>query len=138
MTSYIVQYLTTAVFFLAVDAIWLGLVAKSFYFEKLSHLMMDQPNLGIAAGFYLVYAIGIVIFAVQPALSGGGWKTALIYGALFGFFCYATYDLTNLSTLRDWPVSVAIVDIIWGAVITGSAATFGFFASRWILAQMAN
>ncbi|MEM1307807.1 MAG: DUF2177 family protein, partial [Pseudomonadota bacterium] len=77
-----------------------------------------------------VYCIGIVIFAVAPALTSGQWTTAALYGALFGFFCYATYDMTNLATLRDWPLRMSLVDIAWGTVLTGFAATSGFFATR--------
>lgn len=128
--TYLIAYLTTAVTFLAIDAIWLGVVATSFYKSELGHLMADKVNFSAAAGFYLVYCIGIVIFAVAPALTSGSWTTALLYGALFGFFCYATYDMTNLATLRDWPIRMSIIDIAWGTVLTGFAATVGFLGTR--------
>jgi len=124
--QYLAAYVVTAIIFLFIDFLWLGHIAKTFYFSRLGELLLDKPNLGVAAVFYAVYVIGIVIFAVGPALQSGSWKTALLYGALFGFFCYATYDMTNLATLKGWPVTVAIVDTIWGTVLTGASALLGF------------
>ncbi len=124
--QYLAAYVVTAVIFLFIDFLWLGYIAKTFYFSRLGELLLDKPNLGVAAVFYAVYVIGIVIFAVGPALQSGSWKTALLYGALFGFFCYATYDMTNLATLKGWPVTVAIVDTIWGTVLTGTSSLLGF------------
>ncbi len=77
-----------------------------------------------------MYAVGIVIFCVAPALQNGQWTTAALYGALFGFFAYSTYDFTNMATLKDWPVLISVVDIAWGTFITGAAATFGFLLTR--------
>jgi len=128
--QYLAAYLVTAVIFLFIDFLWLGYIAKSFYFSRLGDLLADKPNLAVAAVFYAVYVIGVVIFAVGPALQSGTWKTALIYGALFGFFCYATYDFTNLATLKDWPVTVAVVDVIWGTVLTGVSALLGYVIVR--------
>lgn len=136
MTHYIIAYICTAVIFLTIDFVWLGFVAKDLYFNQLGHLMLDKVNFPIAAGFYLMYAIGIVIFAVAPALNNGQWTTALIYGALFGFFAYATYDFTNMATLKDWPVLISIIDIAWGTVLTGTSATLGFFLSRSIIDKL--
>ena len=130
--QYLAAYVVTAVIFLFLDFLWLGYIAKSFYFSRLGELLLDKPNLGVAAGFYAVYVIGLVIFAVAPALQSGSWKTALIYGSLFGFFCYATYDMTNLATLKGWPVTVAIVDVIWGTVLTGVSALMGYLIVRQI------
>lgn len=124
-------YIATLVFFLAVDMIWLGYVAKDFYRSGIGHLMGDGFNIPAAVAFYLIYIIGIMIFAINPAAEAGDWQRAAILGTLFGFFCYATYDLTNLATLRDWPVSLAIADTAWGAVLTGAAAVVGYsVASR--------
>ena len=128
--TYLVAYLTTAVVFLAVDAVWLGVVARNFYAERLGGLMKAEPDLAIAAGFYAVYVVGIVIFAVAPALAQDAWRTALIKGALFGFFAYATYDLTNLATLEGWPVSVSVVDVVWGTALTGASALSGFVLTK--------
>lgn len=128
--QYLAAYIVTAVIFLFIDFLWLGYIAKSFYFSRLGDLLLDKPNLAVAAVFYAVYVIGVVIFAVGPALQSGTWKTALIYGALFGFFCYATYDMTNLATLKGWPVTVAVVDVIWGTVLTGVSALLGYAIVR--------
>ena len=128
--THVVAYLTTAVVFLIVDAIWLGFVARDFYFERLGDLMKSPVDLRIAAGFYLVYVVGIVIFAVAPALAADAWRTALVKGALFGFFAYATYDLTNLATLEGWPVSVSVVDVVWGTGLTGGSALMGFVLTK--------
>ncbi|ADZ69597.1 DUF2177 family protein [Polymorphum gilvum] len=130
MTHYLVAYAATAAAFLLVDFIWLSQIATRFYFDRIGHLMMDKPNLAVAAVFYAVYVIGILIFAVVPALKAGSMPTAVLYGALFGFFAYATYDMTNYATLRDWPIVVAVVDVAWGTALTGFAAGFGYWATR--------
>lgn len=130
MTRYMTAYGITVVVFLLIDFIWLSQVARGFYFDRLSHLLMDQPNLAAAAGFYAFYVIGIVIFAINPAFQSGSAMTALIYGAMFGFFAYATYDMTNYATLKDWPIEVVVVDVVWGAVITGFSAFVGFWGTR--------
>ena len=129
--TWIIAYLATAFVFFAIDIIWLAVVARGFYTSQLGDLMADQVRWGIAIGFYAVYVIGIVFFAVRPALASGDWRTALMFGALFGFFCYATYDLTNMATLRGWPVQMSIVDMIWGTVLTGTSATLGFLITGW-------
>lgn len=136
IASYIIAYVCTAIIFLAIDFVWLGFIAKDLYFNQLEHLMLDKVNLPIAAGFYLLYAVGIVIFAVGPALNGGAWTHALIYGALFGFFAYATYDFTNMATLKDWPVFISMIDIAWGTFITGVSATLGFWLSQFIIDKL--
>jgi uncharacterized membrane protein len=128
--TYIFAYFATAVSFLAIDFIWLGFIAKDFYRREIGSLLLEKFNMAAAVGFYLIFVVGILIFAVLPALQAGSWKTALIYGALFGFFTYATYDMTNLATLKGWSVSVVVVDMAWGAFLTGVAALAGYFATR--------
>lgn len=129
--TYLIAYLATAVVFLAIDALWLGIVATSFYKTQLGSLMAPKVNFTAAGGFYLMYCIGLVIFAVAPALKSGSLADAALYGALFGFFCYATYDMTNLATLRDWPLKMSIVDMAWGTVLSGTSAAAGYWiASR--------
>lgn len=130
LVTYLVAYLATAIVFFAIDFVWLGTVATKFYRDGIGHLMADDVNFAAAGGFYLIYVSGIVFFAVAPALAGGGWKVALLYGALFGFFCYATYDFTNLATLRDWPLYVSLVDLAWGTFLTGTAAIGGYALTR--------
>lgn len=112
------------------DAVWLGLVATDFYRERIGHLMAAAPRLGVAAAFYLLYLVGVVIFAVRPALAAGSGVRALGLGAGFGFFAYMTYDLTNLATLRDWPVMVAVVDMAWGTTLSAASAWGGYRAAR--------
>ena len=131
--TYVVAYLATALTFLVIDFVWLGLIAKDFYRREIGSLLLDNFNMAAAMGFYMLFVVGILIFAVLPAVQAGSWKTALIYGALFGFFTYATYDMTNLATLKGWSVSVVIVDIVWGAFLTGIAALAGYIATRAIV-----
>lgn len=129
---YLKLYLLTIPIFLLIDSIWLGLIAKEFYRNNIGHLMAEDPNKVAAIVFYLFFIIGIIFFAVVPALEGGNWKMALLYGALFGFFTYATYDLTNLATLKNWPVKVVIADIIWGMFLCGIVATASFLIAKWL------
>lgn len=129
---YLKLYLLTIPIFLLIDSIWLGLIAKEFYRNNIGHLMTEDPNKVAAIVFYLFFIIGIIFFAVVPALEGGNWKMALLYGALFGFFTYATYDLTNLATLKNWPVKVVIADIIWGMFLCGIVATASFLIAKWL------
>lgn len=131
--SYLASYLITAFLFLGLDFVWLSVVAKSFYFDRLQGHLLAQPKLGAAAGFYAVYVIGVIIFAVAPAMRDQSVGTALLYGALFGFFAYATYDMTNYATLKDWPVSIVLVDIAWGTVLTAVSAGLGYWLSRMIV-----
>jgi uncharacterized membrane protein len=127
---YVVAYIGTAIVFFAIDYVWLSRVAFGFYREQIGHVLLDQPNLAAAGAFYLFYIGGIVYFAVAPAMQSGNWTQALIAGAILGLVAYGTYDMTNLATIRDWSVSVTIIDILWGAALTGTAATAGYFATR--------
>ena len=114
-----------------VDLVWLGFVAKDFYRSSIGHLMGDGFNLPAAFAFYLIYTAGILMFAVNPALDAGGWMKAAMLGVAFGFFAYATYDLTNMATLKDWPLGITLADMAWGSIVTGIAATVGYsVASR--------
>lgn len=128
--KYVTAYMATAATFLVVDLVWLGLIARSFYREQLGALMLEQINVPAAILFYALYVVGIVIFAVSPALQAHSWRTAILFGALFGFFAYATYDLTNLATLRGWPIALVVVDIAWGTFLTAVSATAGFLITQ--------
>jgi uncharacterized membrane protein len=128
--TWLIAYLATLVVFLAIDAVWLGVVAVSLYRDAIGHLMLEKPNFVAAGIFYAIYVVGILVFAVLPALAGGQWTDALVKGALFGFFAYLTYDMTNLATLKGWPVWIAVVDTAWGTLLTGAAATGGFLITR--------
>lgn len=130
MMKYVVAYLTALATLFVVELVWLGIVAKSFYREQIGSLMLDQINIPAAILFYALYIFGVVIFAVSPALHAGSWRTAIVLGALFGFFAYATYDMTNLATLRGWPIAMVVVDIAWGTFLTAISATAGFLATQ--------
>jgi len=127
--QFLTSYLAALFAFLVIDFIWLKYVALSFYRSNIGHLMTDSPNLIVAGLFYLVYIIGVVILAVNPALDKGSWMTACLLGGLLGLIAYGTYDITNLATLKNWPPIVAIVDIVWGTVLTASVAIVSYFIS---------
>lgn len=113
--------------FFAIDMIWLGLVAKDFYRAQIGTLMKTDVNWTAAIIFYLIFIAGLVVFVISPAVEKGSWTHALLFGALFGFVCYATYDLTNLAVAKDWPLLVTIVDLVWGAVLAASVSTITYF-----------
>ena len=131
MLYYFKLYLLSFIAFLAIDAVWLGLVAKNFYAKHLGYLMAEQPNLVAALIFYLIFVVAILVLIVVPTLQSPLWKT-LLMAALFGFASYATYDLTNLATVKDWPLIVTIVDLIWGT----SIATITAFIARLIAERL--
>lgn len=133
MNKYVAAYAGTAIVMVALDMVWLGLVAKPLYQQGIGHLMAESPDVTVAVLFYLLYAVGVVIFAVSPQHGGSGRSETLAMGALFGFFAYATYDLTNLATLRDWPVRLSLIDIGWGTVVTAAAAAGGKAALDWAM-----
>jgi uncharacterized membrane protein len=124
--------LTVPVFF-AIDMVWLGLIAKPFYAKHLGHLMAAKVRWTPALLFYLLYIAGILFFAVLPALDKGSLGRAVLSGALLGLLAYATYDLTNLATLRDWPLLVTIIDLVWGMVLTGCVSAAGYLLAGKIL-----
>jgi uncharacterized membrane protein len=130
--SLLVYGITVPIFF-AIDLVWLVVVAKSFYRQHLGHLLAAEVRWGPAILFYLVFIAGLVFFAVRPALAAGSATRALGYGALFGLVTYATYDLTNHATLRDWPAIVTAVDLAWGSVLSASVAFLSYQASRRLL-----
>lgn len=113
--------------FFAIDMVWLGLVAKGFYRAQIGSLMKTDVNWIAAIVFYLIFIAGLVVFVISPAVEKGSWIHALLFGALFGFVCYATYDLTNLAVAKDWPLLVTIVDLVWGAVLAASVSVVTFF-----------
>ena len=116
--------------FFALDMVWLGLVAKNFYRDQIGVLMKDDINWTAAIVFYLLFIAGLVVFVIAPAIEKRSWMHALFLGALFGLISYATYDLTNLATLKDWPLLVTIVDLTWGAVLAASVSTVTYFIAR--------
>ena len=128
----LISYLLTTLVFFAVDMTWLGLIAKDLYKKYLGSFLSDKVNWPAAMIFYLLFIIGIFYFAILPAVEKNSLAKAIISGALFGFFTYATYDLTNLATLKDWPLPIVFIDIIWGAVLTGIVSTAGFYIVKWV------
>ena len=125
LTRKLAVYAVTLAVMLALDALWLGVVAQRLYQQGLGPLLAAQPRLGAAALFYLVYPLGLTIFAVLPHAGQRGPRRAAVSGALFGFFAYATYDLTNLATLAGWPLGLSLLDMAWGAALSAVAATAG-------------
>jgi uncharacterized membrane protein len=111
-------FATTLAVFLVVDMIWLMGIAKTFYRTQLGALMTDKVNMGAAGVFYLLYAFGLMMFVIVPHLARGDWTGAAVWGGLFGLVAYGTYDLTNLATLRGWPMLLSMVDLVWGGVLS--------------------
>ena len=124
------NYLILLGLFLAVDAVWLMVISKKFYARNLGYLMAAKPNLVAALLFYVLFVVGLQVFVVNPALAAGSGKVALLSGLLFGLITYATYDLTNLATVRDWPVLITVVDLAWGTFVSGLTSTLGYLIIR--------
>lgn len=120
------NYLVSFAVFLLIDMVWLGLVARSFYTKHLGYIMADKANFFVAFIFYAIFTFGLLFFVVSPALAAQDPLKALTYGLLFGFITYATYDLTNMATLKDWPFIVTIVDLLWGTFLGGTTAWLSF------------
>ena len=122
-------FIITSVIFFAIDIVWLGLIAKNYYQEKIGFLMADKVNWVAALVFYVMYIGGILYFVILPSIDNGNWQTALLKGAILGMLCYGTYDLTNMATLKNWPYQLVIIDILWGAFLTGATATIAYLLS---------
>lgn len=125
-------YLLTAAAFLAIDLVWLGVVASGFYRDALGHLMRESPVWPAALAFYALYIAGILVFAVVPALEAGSLSRAVLLGGFLGLVAYATFDLTSLALVRDFPLRVVVVDLIWGSVLTATVAACGYGLGRWL------
>ncbi len=119
--------------FFAIDMVWLGLVAKNFYRQQIGFLMKPEINWTAAIIFYLLFIAGLVTFVISPAFLKQSWLHALLAGAFFGLVTYATYDLTNLATTRDWPILVTIVDLVWGSVLAASVSLITYFIAIRVL-----
>lgn len=127
MENIIVKLLVAGGVMGVLDFIWLGFVAKSYYREYIGKLLLDKPNMTAAVLFYIIYVVGVVLFVVTPALEKQSVTHAAVYGALFGLVAYATYDLTNLATLKGFPVKVVVVDLVWGMLLTAAVATITYW-----------
>jgi len=129
---YLKLYLLTVPVFFIMDIIWLAYLGRGLYKKHLGFILSDTVNWAAAISFYLIYIVGILIFAVAPALQKGSLSRAIIWGGLFGFFTYATYDLTNLATIKDWPLPIVLIDIIWGVFLCSTVGMMSYLIGRWI------
>ena len=127
---YIKLYLLTIPVFFLIDMVWLGYLGRGFYKKQIGFILSDQVNWTAAIAFYLIYIVGILVVAVLPALAQGSIRRAVVWGALFGFFTYATYDLTNLATLEGWPVLITVVDLCWGTFLSATTALAAVWLGR--------
>ncbi len=119
-------YLIALPVFLGIDMVWLTLVAKNFYASQIGYLMAKNPNLLAALIFYLIFIAGLIVFVITPALDKRSLSQVLLTGAFFGLVSYATYDLTNLATVKDWPLIITVVDLIWGSVLSASVSAITY------------
>ena len=126
-------YVLTVPVFFAIDIVWLGVIARGFYRRHLGFILSPDVNWVAAVTFYLIYIAGIIFFAVRPALASGRLGEAALIGGLFGFFTYATYDLTNMATIKDWPLKIVVVDILWGTCLCALVAGLSFLIARQFL-----
>ena len=131
MAQYAKIYVAALVGFLAIDMLWLGVVARGFYRRQLGFLLADQVNWWAALSFYLLFVAGVLVFAVAPALQAGSLSRALLLGGLLGLLTYGTYDLTNLATVKGWPLLVTLVDLAWGTALTAAVSGIGYLAGTW-------
>lgn len=125
--KYFYLYILTFLVFLAIDFIWLNFIAKNLYAQKIGHLLAEHPNLVPALIFYIIFVVGIIVFALVPGYESKSLLKVVLLGALFGCLTYSTYDLTNLATLKDWPLSVTIIDIIWGTGVSTVTAVASYY-----------
>jgi uncharacterized membrane protein len=130
MTRYLTAYAVMLVLFPALDFVWIGTLARGLYHAEIGPLLAPTPNLGAAIAFYAIYAAGVLIFAVAPGLERGEWRRVLGMAALFGIVAYATYDLTNLATLKGFTTKLGLVDMAWGTTMTAIVASLGFLVAE--------
>ncbi|QWD94134.1 DUF2177 family protein [Polynucleobacter sp. MG-Unter2-18] len=130
MLKYFAVYFSFLITLIIIDLIWLLGIARNLYRDEMGSLMASEPKLWAGLAFYLLYALGASIFVIFPAISKQSWIYAAQYGALFGLFCYMTYDLTNLAVIRDFPMRLAFVDIVWGSAVTALSATIAYWVGN--------
>ena len=135
LSKYLVAFGATFLVMFVIDALWLGVIAKDFYRTAMGALLAPEPRLGFATIFYLMYPLGLVIFAVLPGADAASVVRAAVLGALFGLFCYGTYDLTNLAVVQDWPLRLTFVDLAWGTFASAVSAGAGLALTRWWIAR---
>lgn len=123
-------YFSFLISLIVVDMVWLLVIAKNMYRDSMGDLMAEEPKLAAGAAFYVLYAIGVCIFVIMPALAKQSWFDAVLYGALFGFFCYMTYDFTSLAVIRNFPTQLAFIDIAWGSFVTAAISGFIYWVGN--------
>ena len=126
-------YALTLVIFFLVDIVWLGVISKKIYKEYLGHLMAPNVNWAAALVFYFLFIAGLVFFVIMPAIEKGDLMYAITVGAFFGLITYGTYDLTNLATLKDWPLNITIIDLIWGTFLNAATSGITYFVATSLL-----
>jgi uncharacterized membrane protein len=136
VTIYAIAYAITLIIFVVLDAVWLASTTNAIYRPVLGDILAVRLRIAPAIAFYFVYPLGVVIFAVAPALKAGSLVSALGYGALFGLFAYATYELTNFATLRNWTLSLVVIDTLWGVFVTGMTAALACSATRFVVSSL--
>ena len=129
---YLKLYVAALVCFLAIDMVWLTIVARGFYRKQLGFLLSDQPNWWAAIAFYLLFVVALLVFAIVPGLQAGSLRRTLLLGGFFGLVTYATYDLTNLATVKNWPWILTLVDMTWGVVLATSVSCVGYLVGHWL------
>ena len=127
MIKYCLAYATTVFVMIALDLLWIGVIGKPLYEQGIGHLMADRPYIPAALLFYVIFPVGLMAFALVPHASANGWTETLLAAALFGFIAYTTYDLSNLATLKDWPVGLSLIDIAWGTSVSVMSVAAGKF-----------
>lgn len=132
MLYYLKLYAITLLGFFAIDIVWLGVAARGFYQQHLGYLLAEKPNWYAAVVFYLLFVAALLVFAVIPGLQAASLKKTLFLGAFFGLVTYATYDLTNMATVKDWPAIVTVVDLTWGMILATAVSGIGYAAGRWL------
>ena len=132
LTIFLLLYILSVPIFFVIDMVWLGYIARGFYQRQIGHVL-GAVNWPAAIGFYLIYLVGVTYFATYPAFLHGDWTTAVMVGGLFGFFTYATYDMTNLATLPQWPVQIVVVDVLWGTVLGASVSGITYAAAMLLI-----
>jgi uncharacterized membrane protein len=130
MIMFIKLYFIALPVFFIIDVLWVGFLAKDFYFKQIGFLMKSNINWLAAIIFYLIFTLGLVLFVIMPSVERYSWKHVILFGALFGLVTYATYDLTNLALAKDWPLLVTIVDLVWGVTLSASVSLITYFIAK--------
>jgi uncharacterized membrane protein len=132
MFYYLKLYIATLIVFFAIDLFWIGIVARTFYRKQIGFLLAPSPNWTAAIIFYLLFILGLLYFVVVPGLNENSFKITFLRAALFGLITYSTYDLTNLATVKDWPLLITAVDMIWGTVLSVAVSLVSFMIGKWL------